>query len=283
MIPDSVRQWCRSEGYGEVVVQRSVSGGCINNGMIIRAKNGTCFFVKTNTNAPADMFAREVEGLQALRDAGGPYVPQPLAFGDDFLLMEDLAPARRNADYWEEFGRQLAALHGRTNDRFGFTHDNFIGSTPQLNPWMEDGYAFFAEARLRFQAQLARERGLLSPTDVRLVDKVAGHLREIVPDQPASLIHGDLWSGNAVSDSAGNPALIDPAVHYGWAEAELAMTALFGAFPDEFYDAYREMRPIERGLRDRFPLYNLYHLLNHLNLFGGGYYGQAMAAARRFA
>jgi fructosamine-3-kinase len=229
------------------------------------------------------MFAREAEGLQVLGVPDGPRVPRPFLYGADFLLLEDLNPAPRRPDYWLEMGRRLAALHNHVGSHFGFEHDNYIGSTPQPNPWTEDGYTFFAEQRLIFQARLARQRGLLNNDEVSRVERLCARLRELVPEQPASLIHGDLWSGNAMTDESGGPAIIDPAAHYGWAEAELALTALFGAFPDAFYAAYQEVRLLATGWRERFPLYNLYHLLNHLNLFGSGYWGQVMAILKRYA
>lgn len=196
--------------------------------------------------------------------------------------MEDLSPGRRAGDYWPAFGRRLARLHQQTRPEFGFEHDNYIGSTPQPNPWTADGYAFFAEQRLLYQARLARRQGLLGTAEVKQTERLARRLPELVPEQPASLIHGDLWSGNALADRGGNPALIDPAAHYGWAEAELAMTTLFGGFPEVFYRAYQELNPRPPGLWERFEIYNLYHLLNHLNLFGGGYRAQVTGILRRY-
>ncbi len=147
---------------------------------------------------------------------------------------------------------------------------------------MEDGYAFFAEQRLIYQARLAFDSRLLDERETRRVAALAQRLPELIPEQPASLIHGDLWSGNAVTDSAGGPALIDPAAHYGWAEAELGMTSLFGGFPSRFYEAYDQDRSLQPGWRERLPLYNLYHLLNHLNLFGAGYLGQVRSILSRY-
>jgi fructosamine-3-kinase len=196
--------------------------------------------------------------------------------------MEDLEPAPRRADYWPEFGRRLAALHHHTNPQFGFSNDNYIGSTPQPNTWTDDGYDFFAEHRLLFQVRLASQRGLVGRGDVRRVEDLARRMPEIIPSQSASLSHGDLWSGNAMTESDGGPAIIDPAAHYGWAEAELAMTTLFGTFPETFYQAYEEVRPLEPDYHSRFPIYNLYHLLNHVNLFGRGYLGQVTSILRRF-
>lgn len=282
MIPKPVRDWCRERGYGEIPTAQTVGGGCINVGMRLQTSTGRSFFLKTNQQAPAGMFSCEATGLNALALSNAPRVPEVFLFGWDYLLMEDLSPAPRRRDYWELFGRQLAGLHAHVTPRFGFDEDNYIGSTPQRNTWTDDGHIFFAEHRLMFQAQLARRRGRLKETELRQVERVAARLKELIPSQPASLIHGDLWGGNAMTDSNGNPAIIDPAAHYGWAEAELAMTGLFGSFPHEFYNAYQDVRSMPPGWLERFPIYNLYHLLNHLNLFGGGYLGDVQSIIRRF-
>jgi len=282
MIPKDVINWLTDNNYGIVSSSHPVGGGCINNGAILHTSSGERFFLKTNRRTPKDMFAREAEGLDAIRVSGGPTVPRTYLYGPDFLLLENLAPSKRRGDYWENFGRQLGTLHNQTNSHYGFQYDNYIGSTPQPNAWTEDGCFFFAERRLLFQAQLAQERGLLDGSYVARTEALAARLQALIPAQPASLIHGDLWSGNAMSDSQGNPALIDPAAHYGWAEAELAMTTLFGSFPRSFYDAYQEVRSLAPGYEERYPIYNLYHLLNHLNLFGSGYLSQVRAVLNRY-
>jgi protein-ribulosamine 3-kinase len=281
-IPGQVRSWLADHGHGELSSWREVGGGCIHHGARLITSSGASFFLKQNRSVPPDLFAREAEGLEALKGTGGPAVPAPLLVGESFLLLEDLKPAAPRRGYWEDFGRQLAGLHLHTADRFGFEHDNYIGSTPQPNGWLEDGHRFFAERRLVFQAALAERKGLLARADAEGVEQLALRLQELVPAQPASLLHGDLWSGNALADSTGSPALIDPAAYYGWAEADLAMTALFGGFPESFYRAYQEARPLEEGWRQRFPIYNLYHLLNHLNLFGTGYLGQVKEVLRMY-
>ncbi len=283
MIPDPVRAWLDENGFGSVQSEQPIGGGCISNGRMITTRSGKTFFLKTNRNTPADMFAREAEGLATLCVEDGPTVPQPLLFGRDFILLEDLRSAPRQSDFWPVFGRQLAALHNHISANFGFEHDNYIGSTPQPNPWTRGGYTFFAEQRLLYQANLARQKSFLNQIEVRAVENLVTQLTDLIPAQPASLLHGDLWSGNAVTNSQGGPAIIDPAAYYGWAEAELAMTALFGAFPNVFYQAYEEVRPLEPGYYGRFPIYNLYHLLNHLNIFGRGYLGQVQDSLHLYA
>ena len=282
MIPQGVAEWLRQQGGGAVVSSRPAAGGCINNGVHIETETGAAFFLKTNSHAPADMFAREAEGLAALAATHTLRVPEVHLVEPGFLLLEDLQPAARAADYWQVLGRGLAQLHTHTSPQFGFAHDNYIGSTPQPNGWIADGFAFFAERRLGYQARLAHSRDLLTAAEAAAVERLAARLPQLVPPQPASLLHGDLWAGNAIADGYGAPALIDPAAYYGWAEAELGMTALFGGFPAEFYMAYEAERPLEPGWRGRLDLYNLYHLLNHLNLFGRSYHGQVMEIVRRY-
>lgn len=278
----AVLDWIHQAGLGEISAVLPLGGGCINNGARLVTSRGPTLFLKSNPAAPADMFAREADGLRALNVPGAPRVPIPLLTGNDFLLTEDLAPAPPGSAFWTDFGRQLAILHQQVGERFGFEHDNYLGSTAQPNAWTEDGFQFFAEQRLAFQADLARRRELLSRVEQDAVHRLGARLPELIPLQPPSLIHGDLWSGNAISDAAGEPALIDPAAHYGWGEAELGMTMLFGGFPPAFYAAYEEQRPLESGWRQRLPIYNLYHLLNHLNLFGSSYLGQVRSILRDY-
>lgn len=283
MLPVLVLLWLEEKGYGQILQSIPVGGGCINQGARLQTTSGQSFFLKTNYRAPADMFLREAEALAILRQAAnlntkeGLRLPLPFLAGPDFLLLEDLAPAPRQAEYWSHLGRGLASLHQQTSPVFGFAHQNYIGSTPQNNDWDADGWNFFGHQRLLYQAKLAFDRGYLERKTLDQFARLARRLPELVPAQPASLLHGDLWSGNIITDSLGNPALIDPAAYYGWAEAELAMTALFGGFNPAFYHAYQEVRPLYAGFRQRFPIYNLYHLLNHVNLFGSGYLGEVLA------
>ena len=230
-------------------------------------------FVKTGTAARADAFAAEAEGLQALKLAGL-RVPEVVSQGVDggraFLVLEYLE-LQSKGDF-AALGRTLAAAHRHAGPRFGWHRDNYIGATPQQNGWCDDWGTFWQERRLRPQLALARKNGF-DIEDLPLADLLKGH-------RPApSLLHGDLWRGNA-GFVAGGPVVFDPAVYYGDREADLAMTELFGGFPPAFYASYKENYPLESGYRQRKHLYNLYHLLNHLNLFGGGYLGQVKQTLR---
>ncbi len=281
-IPAEVESWLDKAGWGTVVNSTAVGGGCIHNGRRLLTSSGRTAFLKTNHRVPSDLFSREAAGLQALAAPGSLRIPAVFAAGETFLLLEDLAPAPPARDYWERLGRGLAELHRVERPGFGFEHDNYLGSTPQPNPEVQDGYVFFAEHRLAYQAGMAVRAGLFERTDAQRIEKLGLNLRELIPEQPASLIHGDLWSGNLLADSEGAPALIDPAAHFGWREADLAMMVLFGSVPEAFYAAYREVTPLPEGLRARFPIYNLYHLLNHVNLFGRGYLGQVLKILDRY-
>jgi fructosamine-3-kinase len=233
---------------------------------------GVARFLKTNSAEHEDAFAAEADGLLALQSAGL-RAPSPLAHGVSagraYLLLEFLE-LKKGGDF-AELGRMLARSHKQAGSRFGWHRDNFIGSTPQANGWKDDWAEFWLERRLRPQIELAGRNGFdfeLPPLNV-----LEGHR-----PQP-SLLHGDLWSGNAGFTAQG-PVVFDPAVYYGDREADLAMTELFGGFPAEFYRGYNEAFPLQEGYERRKPLYSLYHLLNHLNLFGAGYLGQVKSTLR---
>lgn len=281
-IPPAVVTYVEDQGWGRIHDTRLLGGGCINQAQRLATTSGEVLLLKQNPSVPADMFEREAEGLRALAVDDGPRVPIPYLAGRDFLLTEYLPPAPPAPNSWEVFGQRLAHLHNHTNACFGFPHSNYLGSTPQPNEWLEDGFEFFAERRLLFQGRLARNRGELSPSGLQKLERLAARLRDFVPPQSASLLHGDLWGGNVIGGPGGQACLIDPAAHYGWAEAELAMTTLFGRFPQAFYSAYAAVRPLTGGYDSRFEIYNLYHLLNHLNLFGKSYVEAVEAILRPF-
>ncbi len=274
-LPAGLIEFLSQHGWGDPLQVTPVGGGCINHAARLTTQRGPASLLKFNREAPPDMFLREAEGLAALANApGAPRVPNVLGVGSDWILLEFIDPAPRRQDFDRTLVIQLAAMHAVTSDSFGFEHDNYLGSTPQINTWTKDGHRFFAELRLLPQVRRARDRGLLGPAEVQAVEALCGRLKEIVPDQPASLIHGDLWSGNMITGSHGEPVLIDPATHFGWGEAELGMMRLFGGFGEGMSETYAERRSLAPGWRSRLNLYNLYHLLNHLNLFGAGYLGQ---------
>jgi fructosamine-3-kinase len=250
----------------QIDTAEAVSGGCIHRCYRVLIA-GKARFLKTNAARHAEGFAAEADGLAALRRVGLK-APQPLAHGvageDAYLLLEYLELGGRSD--FGALGRMLAAAHRKPGPRFGWSRDNYIGSTPQQNGWCADWAEFWLTRRMTPQLELAQRNGF----DLEVKFDLGDHR-----PQP-SLLHGDLWSGNAGFTAEG-PVVFDPAVYYGDREADLAMTELFGGFPRAFYDAYNEMFPLPEGYERRKHLYNLYHLLNHLNLFGAGYLGQVKA------
>jgi protein-ribulosamine 3-kinase len=280
--------------YGEdirEVLRTSVSGGCINDAAVIQLCNKEFVFIKENTATLTGMFLAEAQGLETLLAASrrvcGPSVPEPLASGvaegRQFILMEYIPPGAPGPRYAENFGRALAALHkDGTESRFGFFADNYIGASRQNNAWSDSWPAFFGEHRLKFQIEQAEKRGLASNRLARDVRRLICKLEAYLPSRPMpSILHGDLWSGNAMSNSRGEAVIIDPAAYFGHNEADLAMTELFGRFPSKFYDAYNEVLPISPEYKTRKIIYGLYHILNHLNLFGSGYESTASAMVRK--
>lgn len=280
----------RDGGAVEIAGARPASGGCIHEAWLVSLADGRRVFVKADAAAPPDLFAREAEGLAALAAAGVLRVPAGALPGragaTGFLVMEAIAEGRPGERFFADFGRRFAALHRATRgSRCGFAHDNYIGGTAQPNGWADSWVDFFRDRRLGHQLRLARERGHADGELARLGDRLLERLGRWLdlPGEPACLLHGDLWSGNFLADAEGEPVLIDPAVYYGHREADLAMTRLFGGFAADFYAAYEEAWPLPPGHQERLPLYQLYHLLNHLNLFGAGYRGQCLAVLRRYA
>jgi fructosamine-3-kinase len=275
--------WLRDNHSVEITRFDAASGGCINRAGSLSLSDGERLFVKLQNNPPEGFFGAEAHGLECLRQATGLRVPRVIHADREFLLLEDLGSARPAQGFWQELGEGLAQLHRRQYPLFGFESDNYCGLTPQCNAPTADGADFFAHYRLSPLAGRASQAGLLDLQDQDRIAYLSDNLARWIPAQPAVLIHGDLWPGNVHCDGAGNPALIDPACYRGWAEAELAMTILFGGFPGEFYQAYEANGEVDSAWRERAPLYNLYHLLNHLLLFGTGYLGQVREVLQRFS
>jgi fructosamine-3-kinase len=260
---------------------RSVGGGCINAAWQI-GDGDRAWFVKLNAPSALDMFVAEAEALQTIAGSGTLTVPLPVCYGSagrhSFLVLEYLALTHRSADDGQALGARLAAMHRQSAARFGWYRDNTIGSTPQDNTETVDWSGFWKERRLGFQLELAARNGFAGRLQQRgrlLLDHVdellAGH------EPPPSLLHGDLWSGNYAYTTTGQPVIFDPALYFGDRETDIAMTELFGGFAAGFYQAYQDAWPLDAGYAQRKILYNLYHVLNHVNLFGGAYLSQAEA------
>ena len=263
---------------------RSVGGGCINQAQVLRDEQGRSWFLKHNAQSYAEMFSAEAEGLLELAKARAIRVPTPMvtgeAAGQAYLLMEFLELQGRSAD--AALGEALAHLHQYRAKQFGWHRDNTIGTTAQLNVWQPDWLVFWREQRLQPQLALCARNGapasLISAVE-ELCECLSAFFTDYQPDP--SLLHGDLWGGNHAVTANGEPVIFDPAVYYGDREADIAMTELFGGFSEAFYAAYDAVWPRDPGYAMRRDLYNLYHLLNHFNLFAGSYAQQAEQMAKR--
>lgn len=277
-----LRDWFESEtGYRLLAARgKPVAGGCINEALWFETREGQPLFIKINQASRLELFEKESRGLELLQKAA--QIRVPLALGRGIVgswaihILEGIVMANSTrAENQQRLGRELAALHQchAPDGQYGAGFDNHIGSTLQPNTPNPDWTDFFLTNRIGFQLNLAEEKGLRIPNRERLIGAVT---RLLAGRQPtASLLHGDLWSGNYSFDESGAPVLFDPACYYGDTETDLAFTRMFGGFSDPFYRAYREIHPAPPNVEAIHRLYNLYHELNHFNLFGGGYGNQA--------
>ena len=270
-----------------VIIQniKPVSGGCINETMKLETNLKT-FFLKVNSAKKfPGMFEAEAKGLQLLASADEIKIPSVVLFGrysdSSYIILEWIAQGKRRKNFYEDFGAKLARLHKHTNKYFGLDHNNYIGSLPQSNQQYENGIDFFIEQRLLKQIKLAEINSEINHSTIQQFNHLFNKLPEIIPNEPPALLHGDLWSGNYMTDETGEVCIIDPAVHYGFREADIAMTKLFGGFDSEFYDAYNEDFALEKGWKERLDIFNLYPLMVHVNLFGGGYIEQVKQILRK--
>ncbi len=268
---------------------RAVGGGSINQTQVLTLSNDERVFLKYNSHPPKDFFPAEAKGLKLLRQAqGGPRIPKPLGWEDapnpHFFLLEYIEESSPGNGFHSRFAETLANLHRMTQEHHGLDHDNYIGSTVQINTPEPDPIVFFRDHRLRFQQELARKTGKLPTSLDKRLDLLCDSLEKLMDttgEKPA-LLHGDLWSGNYFATQDQTPCIFDPAVYFGLRESDLAMTELFGRLPEAFYRAYHEAFPLNPGYEERRDLYNLYHMLNHLNLFGSSYLASVESIVNQF-
>lgn len=253
--------WLEGLSLGSPISAEPLEGGYASKTFRVRTSQGRSAVVKTQDDVPHDLYALEADGLDALRAPGGFAVPEVLRVTPHFIVLADLGTAEPSPTYWEDAGRALARQHRQTADLFGYHRDNYLGVLPQRNPWTADGHAFFAEHRLLRYLEEPNCHSQLPFEDRRRLERIAGNLVNLIPDQRPSLLHGDLWHGNLLPSPSGAPALIDPAVHYGWPEAELATLLLYNQLSETLFDAYEELHPLTPGWRDRLPLLHLRELL----------------------
>lgn len=272
--------------FPEEVIIKSIThlgGGSINEAVLAETTKG-CFFLKWNILS--DMFEKEATGLKLLASTNTVSIPKIISSGGfentSYLILEYFGGAPKSLNFWSILGRQLANLHKNSASYYGLEESNYIGSLPQENHISQNWIEFFIHHRLDFQVKMAFDGGMLDDKHVKLFQKLYLKLSDLLILESPSLVHGDLWSGNLITDNQGNPALIDPAVYYGNREVDLAMTTLFGGFHDDFYEAYLEAFPLEKGYKERWEIYNLYPLLVHLNLFGYSYLNAITSVLRKY-
>jgi protein-ribulosamine 3-kinase len=266
-----------------VLSSSSLSGGCISNAYKIKMNNGRTYLLKINDNQGHDFFLKEANGLIELKKANAIRIPEVILTERNFILLEFINASDKSKNFFKDFGVRFSEMHKYKSENFGFFENNYIGANPQLNLPSEDETTnwtkFYFNKRILYQYKLAEKKGYSTEELKKGISKLEDKIEEIFlgSEEPPSLLHGDLWSGNYMSDENGNACLIDPAVYYGHREADLGMTKLFGGFNSDFYNSYNENFPLPNGYNYRENIYKLYHVLNHLNLFGRTYYSQAVS------
>jgi fructosamine-3-kinase len=284
-LPTTLQTYISEKLSRSVKAFHPASGGCINHGGELVTTEGSYFLKWNDCERYPQMFEKESKGLRLLKAANCMDVPEVVHVGEaadlQFIIMSFVKSGRRAKNYWLLLGEQLANLHRNTNTHFGLDHDNYIGSLIQKNQRKENWIEFFIQYRLEAQLALAEGNKKITSDIRKQFELLYKKLPDLFPQEKPALLHGDLWSGNVMINERGEPTLIDPAVYYGHREAELAFTQLFGGFEPEFYQAYHEAFPIGKGFDSRANLYNLYPLLVHVNLFGGGYLQQVLSILRK--
>lgn len=268
LLPATLLDYLTSVGQTVIGSVVPLSGGAVSSTFRFSVNSGHRYVVKSLHDPPADLFAKEADGLKALKLPNCPRVPNVMAVGQKFLLLEDLGHGERAPTYWEELGQQLAALHKHTSAFFGYHYDNYLGLARQHNDPMDDGHEFFIQQRILRYIDEGKCKEVLTPEDRKQLERFCHRLKALIPVQPPSLCHGDLWHGNLVITNTGEPAIIDPAIHYGWAESDLGMTTQYETFDTRFYDAYQEAATPIDGWRERLPIYHIKEWLSMVAHFG---------------
>ena len=277
----------KNGGSPALLYVRSVGGGCINDAQVVKTNQGWYFIKYNHGSLYPGMFEAEARGLKILEKADAVRVPQVIGTGIagkyEFLMLEYLESGRQEKHFWEHFGRGLAGLHKHAAKQFGLDHDNYIGSLPQSNAFSNHWKDFFISQRIEPQLRLSRQSGKADSHLVSLFEQLFARLDAFFPQEPPALLHGDLWSGNYLPGPDGEAVIIDPAVYYGHRYMDLGMTRLFGGFSPEFYMAYQEEYPLESHWKEGLEIANLYPLMVHLNLFGGGYPGSVRQVLKKYS
>ncbi|PRX47990.1 fructosamine kinase family protein [Salegentibacter salegens] len=260
-----------------------LTGGDINDVFLINSEDKKQVVKINNAEKFPGMFEAEKAGLEALEQPKVIDIPRVLGVGKientSYLLLEYKESTAKSSTFWTDFGKQMAALHKTTSEEFGFHQDNYIGSLPQQNNASASAADFYISERLDPQLKMAKDRGY----DLGVTKSFFKNISAIIPDEKPSLIHGDLWGGNYLVNEEGNPCLIDPATAFAPREMDLAMMQLFGGFDKQLFEVYEQEFPLESGFEDRIPLWQLYYLLVHLNLFGMGYKSQVTGILKQFS
>ncbi len=250
-------------------------GGNFNLAVRVKLKEGE-FFIKWNQGDHRGLFQAEAKNVQLIQETRAIQIPNVIGVGildeKEYLMMECVPTGTKRSDYWQDFGQKLAKLHHNSSIHgHGLDYQNYMGAALQENTWNEDGIQFLVQNRIKKQVDLALYNRKINSVTEEKFNRLYDMLPNLLPDEKSSLIHGDLWSGNAMVNKHGQITLVDPCCYYGFREAELAFTTMFGGFDKVFYEAYHEVYPIEKGFHERIPIYNLYPLMVHVNLFGEGY------------
>jgi fructosamine-3-kinase len=284
MIPDHIKSVIELKLDDEIISSKNQTGGDINHASIIKLSDGKSLFLKWNDSAPDYMFEVESKGLKILSGANTDLeIPEVVEVGKDFLLLSLLVPGSGNSGSAYGFGTELAKLHQHSAETFGLDHDNYIGKLAQSNHQHQNWADFFVSERIEPQIKLGIQSGKFENSLIPIVDALHITVQDLFPNEQPALLHGDLWSGNYMFTKSGAASIYDPAIYYGHREMDIAMTRLFGGFSSDFYEGYNSEYPLADGFEGRVELCNLYPILVHANLFGGGYVSRVNEILRQYS